>query len=302
MSFHDIIDFTKPIVIAGPTASGKSALALDLARAHGGAILNADALQVYARWRILSARPSGHETAAVPHHLYGHVASKTAYSVGAWLRDLAAVMARLDGQLPIIVGGTGLYLSALVDGLADIPPVPAMVRTRAETMLEGKDGLAEMLAQLHRNDMTTWGKIDRNNPARVQRAWEVLEATGHGLASWQQKTAPPLLARGRINALLLEAPKAWLTPRIETRFRQMVQNGALDEVRAALPDWNPALPSSKAIGAPELIAHLRGEIDLETAITRAAIATRQYAKRQRSWFRARMGDWTHIDLSTGKCE
>ncbi len=296
------IDYEKPVVIAGPTASGKSALAIALARAHDGVIINADALQVYDCWRVLTARPGPEETREIPHFLYGHVNRRTAYSVGQWLREVAEILSQVKGRMPIIVGGTGLYLSALLHGLAEIPAIPVDVRRQSELLLSTAEGRARMLAELHDNDLKTWGKIDQNNPVRVQRAWEVLRATGRSLSDWQEDPTLALLPRGSVNAICLDAPKDWLTPRIKRRFQAMVENGALDEVRAALPDWNPSLPSSRAIGAAELMSHLRGELPLATAIERAVIATRQYAKRQRSWFRSRMGDWTHIDLSTKPCE
>ncbi len=280
----------RPVLIAGPTAAGKSALALAIAEAHGGRIINADALQVYANWRILTARPSPDEEARAPHALYGHVARDRAYSVGAWLRDLAPLLA--GGPRPIIVGGTGLYFSALTQGLADIPPVPATIRARADALMAAH-GPAALLDDL---DPATSARIDRRNPVRIQRAWEVQAATGRGLAAWQDETPAPLLPLADCTALVLHADRDWLAARIEARFDAMLAAGALDEARANLPGWDPALPSAKAIGAPELIAHLRGEMPLDQARARAIIASRQYAKRQRSWFRARMQGWRALAL------
>lgn len=279
------IDPARPVLIAGPTASGKSALALRIAEAQGGVIVNADALQVFANWRILTARPDAAVLARAPHALYGHVPGDAAYSVGHWLRDLAPFLDRRA----IIVGGTGLYFSALTEGLADIPPTPAAIRAAAD-----KTPLEAMLAAL---DPATAARIDRQNRARVQRAYEVQRATGRGLASWQDDTPPPLLPLRDCTALMIDAPKDWLTPRIEHRFDAMLAAGALDEARANLATWDPALPSSRAIGAPELIAHLRGEISLGQARAAAIVATRQYAKRQRTWFRARMRSWRHLSAS-----
>lgn len=280
----------RPVLIAGPTASGKSSLALEIAARDGGVIVNADALQVFDGWRILTARPSATEEAAAPHALYGHLPYDAAYSVGAWLRDLRPL---LDGSArPIIVGGTGLYFTALTEGLAGIPETPPQVRAEADLLTR-----QELLEGL---DAPTRARIDVLNRARVQRAWEVLRATGRSLAAWQAETAPPLLPLSQVTPLVLEAPKDWLDPRIAQRFDQMLRQGALDEARAMLPRWNPALLSSKAIGAPELIAHLRGEMEIAQAREAAIIASRQYAKRQRTWFKARMRAWRVIQkLSTG---
>ncbi len=281
------LDRERPVLIAGPTASGKSALALDIAAHLGGPVVNADALQVYADWRILTARPSPEDEARHPHALYGHVPGDSAYSVGHWLREVAAY---LGGNPPVIVGGTGLYFAALTEGLADIPETPPEIRADATARI-GAEGAEALLAEL---DSRTASRIDRANPMRVQRAWEVLTATGRGLADWQDETGPPLLPLSATQALLFDAPKEWLIPRIERRFDQMLEQGALDEARANAPTWHPGLGSAKAIGAADLIAHVRGEISIDQARDAAIVATRQYAKRQRSWFRARMKDWRLI--------
>lgn len=282
------IDRDRPVLIAGPTASGKSALALHIAETQGGVIVNADAIQVYDNWRILTARPDAEDESRARHLLYGHIGGDTAYSVGHWLREVAPV---LHGpERPIIVGGTGLYFTALTEGLAEIPATPADIRAEGEALLQDQ-GLAALLRDI---DPATAARIDRQNPARVARAWEVQRSTGRGLAAWQDDTPPPLLPLSKAQPLLFDAPKDWLTPRIETRFDKMIAMGALDEARANLPRWRPDAPSSKAIGAAELIAHLRGEISLEQACERATILTRQFAKRQRTWFRARMSDWPRI--------
>jgi len=275
----------QPVLIAGPTASGKSALALEIAERQGGVIVNADALQVFDNWRILSARPSPAEEARAPHQLYGHIPHDAAYSVGHWLREVAPLLR--GPERVIIVGGTGLYFTALTEGLADIPPTPAPLRAEADALRRQGD-LDRMIGTL---DDATRARIDIANPMRVQRAWEVQQATGRGLAAWQDATPPPLLPLGSARAIVLDAPKDWLTPRIEARFTQMIANGALDEARANMALWDPAHLSSKAIGAAELMAHLRGEMTLDEATRAAVIATRQFAKRQRTWFRARMKRW-----------
>jgi len=275
----------RPVLIAGPTASGKSALALRIAEAQGGVIVNADAIQVFANWRVLTARPSAQDEARVPHLLYGHVAGDAPYSVGHWLREVAPVLR--SGPRPIIVGGTGLYFTALTEGLAEIPTLPDHVRPEATARLRA-GGIGALLADL---DEATLARIDRQNPMRVQRAWEVWHGTGRGLAEWQDATPPPLLPLSDTIPILVDAPKDWLNARIAGRFAAMLAEGALEEARANLTSWNPDHLSSKAIGAPELIAHLQGRMTLAAAQEAATIATRQFAKRQRTWFRARMRDW-----------
>jgi tRNA dimethylallyltransferase len=286
----DALDPARPVLIAGPTASGKSALALRIAETQGGVIVNADAIQVFADWRVLTARPAPEEEARAPHRLFGHVPGDQPYSVGDWLRDLAPL---LEGPRPIVVGGTGLYFTALTEGLAQIPEVPSAVRAEGEALRQAR-GLQGMVADL---DEATAARIDLRNPMRVARAWEVLRATGRGLAQWQAETPPPLLPLAAAQPVVLEAPKHWLTPRIETRFRQMLDAGALEEARANRPGWHPGLPSAKAIGAAELMAHLDGRMTREAAIERAVVLTRQFAKRQRTWFRARMGGWPRLEMA-----
>jgi tRNA dimethylallyltransferase len=271
-----------PVLIAGPTASGKSALAMDLALRDGRTIVNADALQVYSCWQVLTARPDGSDMAQADHALYGHVATDTSYSVGHWLREVAGV---LDRPV-VIVGGTGLYFAALTEGLAEIPPIPAPVRAAGDALRA--DNLAAMLGDL---DARTRGRIDTANPMRVQRAWEVLTATGRGLADWQDDTGPALLPRAQAEAIVLRPTPAALNARIDARFDAMMAHGALDEVRHNLPQWNPALPAMRAIGAAELVAHLQGTLPLDAAVAAAKTATHQYAKRQRTWFRSRMAHW-----------
>jgi tRNA dimethylallyltransferase len=284
---HDISP-ARPVLIAGPTATGKSALALAIARAQGGVIVNADALQVYANWHILSARPDPKDTAQIPHRLYGHVGARQAYSVGHWLREIAGLLQ--SGDRLIVTGGTGLYFTALTQGLADIPATPPRIRQEADRRLR-EDGIDALLDAL---DADTHARIDTRNPMRVQRAWEVQQTTGRGLAAWQDMTPAPLLPLAACQPLLVEADTEWLNARIARRFDRMLEAGALDEVRANLADWDPARPSSRAIGASELAGYLRGETTLDQAREGATIATRQFAKRQRTWFRARMQSWRRV--------
>lgn len=274
----------KPVLIAGPTASGKSALALEIAANQGGVIVNADALQVFDGWRILTARPDDADLQAAPHALYGHIPFDADYSVGHWLRD---VQPFLDGaERPIIVGGTGLNFHALTQGLAEIPATPDTIRQTGNAL-----SLQDLTSAL---DVGTLDRIDRHNRMRVQRAWEVLQTTGQSLAHWQDATPPPLLSSTDAICITMDAPKEWLNERIARRFDMMLDHGALDEARAMLPNWNPAHQSSKAIGAAELIAYLKGETTLPQAHEAAIIASRQYAKRQRTWFRARHKEWHHV--------
>lgn len=284
------VDLTKfnaerPILIAGPTASGKSALAMALSRHTGGTIVNADALQVYSAWRVLTARPSQTDETTAPHALYGHVPADTVYSSGAWLRDVSVFLA--NRPAPIIVGGTGLNFAALTEGFAQIPAIPPFVRTEAD-----QQTIADMIAGL---DAQTKSRLDLANRARVQRAWEVQKSTGKSLSAWQDETPPPLLPLADAQPIVVDAPKEWLTPRIEQRFHMMIKDGALDEVRRNQSTFDPTRPADKAIGASELMAHLNGKMTQDAAIERAVIATRQYAKRQRTWFRARMQSWQAVE-------
>ena len=263
-------------------------MALEIAARQGGVIVNADALQVFANWHVLTARPSRDDLARAPHALYGHVSGLQDYSVGHWLRDVAPLLS--GAQRAIIVGGTGLYFTALTEGLADIPDIPKDIRKQADARMQA-EGHGPMLDQL---DPATAARIDINNPVRVQRAWEVLRATGRGLADWQDDTPAPLLPLADAETILIDTDRDWLAERANQRFDLMLENGALDEARANLPNWDPGHPSSKAIGAPDLIAHLRGEMSLEQAGDSAKTATRRYAKRQRTWFRARMKTWNRV--------
>jgi tRNA dimethylallyltransferase len=284
-----------PILICGPTASGKSGLALALAERLGGVVINADALQVYRDWRVLTARPSSAEAARAPHRLYGMLGLAEPYSVGLWLRDAAAAMAEAEaaGLRPIVVGGTGLYFKALTEGLAEIPPPSPAVRAAAEARLAalGREGLAREIAA---RDPATAAAIDLANPARLLRAWEALEQTGEGLAALWARTPPPLVPAGA--RLLLTPPRAALYARCDARFDAMLAGGALDEARAVAAMAPPAeAPGLKALGARELIAHVEGRMTFEAAAAAAKQATRNYAKRQLTWARGRMGDWTALE-------
>ncbi len=283
-----LIPQDKPVLIAGPTASGKSALALQIADTFGGVIVNADASQVYDCWRVISARPSPEEEARAPHLLYGHVSYDQEYSTGHWLREVVPLLS--GNQRPIIVGGTGLYFAALTEGMAEIPPTPADVRHRADQM-----DVADLTAGV---DPDTLARLDASNRARVQRAWEVQQTTGRSLAAWQADTPPPVLQARDAVPIVFDVDKQWLLDRITRRFDLMLENGALSEVEAMRDRFNPSLPACKAIGVPELMAYLDGRMTLAQARERATISTRQFAKRQRTWFRARMKSWNHIVLST----
>lgn len=276
----------RPVLIAGPTGAGKSALALALAEQAGGVVVNADALQVYAHWHVLTARPGPEALARAPHALYGHVARTAPYSAGHWLREVAPLLS--GGARPVIVGGTGLYFAALTEGLAAIPEIPAEIRAEADAL--PPEALRAGI------DAPTLARIDTANPARLRRAWEVRRATGRGLAAWQDATPPPLLPPARGARVLVEAPKEALTPRLAARFDAMLARGALEEVRANLDGWDPARPGDRAIGAAELAAHLRGAATLAEAREAAIVATRRYAKRQRTWFRARMRGWARVAM------
>ncbi len=276
------------MLIAGPTASGKSALAAEIAARDGRVVVNADALQVYATWRILTARPSVADEAALPHALYGHVGRDEPYSVGHWLREVAPLLARPV----VIVGGTGLNFNALTRGLAEIPPTPPEVRAEADARIAA-EGRTALLAEL---DAETVARIDPMNSARVQRAWEVMRSTGRGLASWQAETPAPLVPLEGAEALVLTPETGWLNDRIDRRFAMMIADGAVEEARTNLEGWDPRRPSSRAIGGPELIAHLQGQLSLEAAVEAARLASRQYAKRQRTWFRSNMGAWQQLSL------
>ena len=278
----------RPILIAGATASGKSALAIKIAKKLGGVIINADAMQVYEGWKILTARPTKQDQRNVSHLLYGHVDNKEAYSVGDWLRQVTPL---LDGNhRPIIVGGTGLYFRALTEGLANIPKIPEEYKKKSSELIQN----GKMLDMVADFDEATRSKIDLQNPVRVARAWEVLQATGKSIVSWQADTPPPILNINKCDAILMHSSTHWLNERIKIRFEAMLDNGVLEEITANSQSWDPQLQSSQAIGATQLIEYNLGRISIEKATELAVIASRQYAKRQKTWFRKRMENWRTI--------
>lgn len=280
------------ILLMGPTASGKSVLALRLASRLGGRVINADALQVYGCWRLLTARPSAEDEAEAPHALYGHIAGEDRfYSVGRWLREAAPMVSTTTHTSgpAIIVGGTGLNFSALTRGLAPIPEIAPAVRAAVEARFD-RAGHGALLAELRARDPETAARIDVANPRRLVRALEVLDGTDVGLAAWARRTEPPLLPAARALRFRLEPPAAAAAAAIEARLRAMASAGVLEEVAAAA-GLDPAAPAAKALGRRPFAAHLAGTIDLETALSQAAAETRRYAKRQRTWGRNQLGDW-----------
>lgn len=284
----------RAILIAGPTASGKSALAMALARRHGGLVVNADSMQVYDALRIITARPGPDEEAAVPHALYGHVPAGERYSTGRWLSDARAVLerAQADGLVPVFVGGTGLYFKALTEGIAAVPPVPdqLMQDWRAECALVGAPMAHALLAA---RDPDSAARIAPTDSQRIVRALSVLDATGRPLADWlSEPPEPALLALGQCDAMFLDPDRPALYERIDARFDAMLKAGALDEVaRLRAQALDPSLPAMRAHGVPHLIAHLDGHIPLDVAVRRAKGDTRRYAKRQKTWFRHQMAGW-----------
>jgi tRNA dimethylallyltransferase len=282
------------VLIAGPTASGKSAAALALAEALGGIVVNADSMQVYREVRILSARPSNEDMACAPHLLYGHVGARERYSVGRYQIDAVAALAeaRALGRLPIFVGGTGLYFAALTEGLADIPSVPGAIRQEARDKL-AMLGVAGLHAELARRDPESAARLRPSDPQRVLRAYEVFEATGRPLTSWQREAGVPVLKDLRIAKFVLNLPRPLLRERIEARFRAMLTAGARAEA-AALKGLDPALPAAKILGLRQLWALDEGLLGEADAVAAAVTATRQFAKRQTTWFRHRMADWRWV--------
>ena len=283
------------VLIAGPTASGKSALALALAERIDGVIVNADSMQVYADLRIITARPTVPEEARVPHRLYGHVDAAVNYSVGQYLADARTALddCRQGGRVAIFVGGTGLYFKALTAGLAAVPPIPPEIRDGVRARL-AEHGAPALHDELARRDPAAAARLGRNDRTRVARALEVVEATGRPLAAWQAQGLPALIGT--------DAPRVFIAPdraalyaRIDARFSTMLAAGALEEVRGlAARRLDPLLPAMKAHGVPWLIRHLAGEITLEDAADHARLDTRHYAKRQFTWFRHQLGDWPRM--------
>lgn len=281
------------VLIAGPTASGKSALALRLAEKHGGVVINADSMQVYRDLRVITARPSPEEEARAPHRLYGHVDAAENYSTGRWCRDVSEVLAecRREGRLPILIGGTGLYFKALTAGLAAVPPIPADIRAavRGRVASEGAAALHAELAQL---DPVTARRLMVNDRSRIARALEVALATGRPLSDWHREGLPAPVDPAKAVKVFITCERKELVRRIEARFAAMLEAGALDEVRAlAARRLDPMLPAMKAHGVPWLIRHLNDEISIDEAAAGAIMDTRRYAKRQLTWFRNQMKEW-----------
>jgi tRNA dimethylallyltransferase len=283
----------RAVLIAGPTASGKSVLAVELARTTGGVVINADSMQVYRDLRILTARPTPDQDALAPHRLYGHIDAAINCSVGIWLDDVRAALAdaERDGALPIFVGGTGLYFKALLRGLSAIPSVPQDVRDVIRARLE-REGIEALHQDLLRRDPVAGARLKPRDRARVPRALEVLEATGKPIGEWHAHGLPSPLGPDEVCAVFLAPDRAELHARIDQRFAKMLDEGALDETAAlAARNLDPMLPAMKALGVPPLLKHLRGEISLDEARTLGSAETRQYAKRQFTWFRHQLPEF-----------
>lgn len=285
------------VLIAGPTASGKSALALSLAREVGGLVVNADSMQVYRDLRVITARPTPEEERQAPHRLYGHADGATNYSVGRYVEDASRILiqARESGRLPILVGGTGLYFRALLEGISAIPPVPSEIRERVRAEADGRP-TPDLHQELGRRDPETAGRLRPSDRLRVLRALEVFGATGRPLGSFHGQRGTRLLAAEACAKLFLAPDRGWLRARIDARFAAMVETGALEEVRAlGARRLDPALPVMRAHGVPGLLAYLRGEASLEEAVMRGQGDTRRYAKRQFTWFRHQMPGWIWVE-------
>ncbi len=285
----------RAVLIAGPTASGKSAVALEKARTTGGVIVNTDAMQVYDVLRVVTARPSDDDLAAAPHLLYGHVPPAKRFSTGDWLRAVTALLSELGERTAIFVGGTGLYFDALTKGFAEVPEVPPDIVREVEAELAGLDRAARARLIAER-DPETARLLKAPDPQRVARALAVLKATGRPLAQFQREAQRGLLEDYAVERIVLNPERGVLRGRIAQRFEGMLGAGAAEEVEALLAlNLDPKLPAMKAIGVREIGDWLAGRASREEAVERAITASRQYAKRQRTWFRNRMADWTWID-------
>jgi tRNA dimethylallyltransferase len=285
------------LLIAGPTASGKSALALTLAERLGGIIVNADSMQVYRDLRVITARPTVDDEARVPHRLYGHIDAAENYSVGRWCADARATLAEAEreSRLPIVVGGTGLYFKALTQGLSAVPPTPPEIRAAVRARCD-RDGAAALHAELARRDPAMAGRLKPGDRMRVARALEVLEATGRSLADWHRDGMPAILDPESAVKVFLAVDRAELHRRIDERFDGMLAAGALGEVEAlAARGLDPMLPAMKAHGVPWLRRHLAGEIGLDEAAEGGKRDTRRYTTRQATWFRHQMPGWAWLD-------
>jgi tRNA dimethylallyltransferase len=286
----------KAVLIAGPTASGKSALALELVQAHDAVIVNTDSMQVYRDLRVITARPTPAEEAGVPHRLYGHVDAAVNFSAGAWVADAAKVLAeaRAQKRLPIFVGGSGLYFKALTRGLSAVPPIAAEIRDNVRARLE-RDGVEALHGELLHVDPASAERLNPRDRTRIARALEVVEATGRSLTDWHRDGLPPLLPQGQFSALFMAPERDDLYARIDARFDMMLEAGALQEVGAlAARRLDPLLPAMKAHGVPALIRHLAGEISLEQAAVTGRADTRHYAKRQFTWFRHQLPEFEWV--------
>jgi tRNA dimethylallyltransferase len=287
---------SQAVLIAGPTASGKSALARELAQAAGGVIINTDSMQVYRDLRIITARPTPEEEAAVPHRLYGHVDAAVNFSAGSWVADATAALAeaRAQNRLAIFTGGSGLYFKALTRGLSAVPPIPVGIREGVRARLE-RDGVEALHAELAQRDPVSAERLKLRDRTRIARALEVVEATGRSLTDWHRDGLPPLLPPGQFRALFLDADRDALYARIDARYDAMLAAGALQEVeRLAARRLDPLLPAMKAHGVPALIRHLRGEITREEAAATGRADTRHYAKRQFTWFRHQLPEFEWV--------
>jgi tRNA dimethylallyltransferase len=291
------VDESAVILIAGPTASGKSALALALAEQYGGTIINADSMQVYRDLRIITARPTADEEKRAPHRLYGHVDAGENFSVGRWCWEAAAALAaaRREASHAIIVGGTGLYFSALTRGLAAVPPIPAAVRAEVRERL-ARDGAPALYAELGRRDPAAAARLTPGDRTRITRALEVVLATGRPLKDWQEDESPAILDISRAAKIFLMPDREDLLRRIDARFDAMIAAGAREEVRALAARYlDPELPAMKAHGVPWLIRHLSGGMTLTQAAAEAKRDTRQYTKRQATWFRNQLPEFGWIE-------
>jgi tRNA dimethylallyltransferase len=297
---------SKAVLIAGPTASGKSALALDLAQKHRGTVINTDSMQVYRDLRVLTARPTPEEEIAVPHRLYGHVDATVNFSAGSFVADAARELAeaRRQGRMPIFVGGSGLYFKAITRGLSAVPPIPSGVRDGVRARLE-RDGVEALHAELARRDSVAAERLKPRDRTRIARALEVVEATGRSLTDWHREGLPPILQAGEYVALFLAPEREQLYARIDARFDAMLKAGALEEVAAlAARRLDPLLPAMKAHGVPPLIRHLNGDIALAEAAEIGRADTRHYAKRQFTWFRHQLPEfeWVKPEAARGWVE
>ncbi|MBB4228990.1 tRNA (adenosine(37)-N6)-dimethylallyltransferase MiaA [Rhizobium mongolense] len=294
---ENLLSATSAILITGPTASGKSALAVELAKRHGGAVVNADSMQVYGTLRILTARPSEAEMQGVPHHLYGHVPAGAAYSTGTWLRDVTALLPNLSakGQLPVFVGGTGLYFKALTGGLSDMPAIPENIRNRLRARLQN-DGAEALHAELAMLDPAAARSLSIQDGQRIVRALEVLGATGQSILRFQGQAGPLIVDPARAEKIIVLPERAVLHQRINGRFEKMLEQGAEDEVKSLLAlGLSSEMPVMKAIGVSQIAAMLKGEMTRSEVIEKGAAATRQYAKRQMTWFRNQMDEsWKRL--------